>query len=105
MTVNIRKLLENFPRETTIGQVLDALGAEEISIREAGIRCSHPNCGRLIFQTGPRRWTHVAPDGTQNRSCKSASFDDPKPGDDDKREWLAWPRIMERQTARPPKDR
>lgn len=103
MTGNLRKLLEGFPRNWTIGQVLDQLETEEDWIREADIRCARPDCGRLIFQVGDERWVHLAPDGSQNRSCKSASYDDPKPGDDDKHEWLNWPRVLERQIAKPPR--
>lgn len=35
-------------------------------------------------------WTHLAPNGRTNRTCKSAAYDDPKPGDDRHEEWLHW---------------
>lgn len=103
MTTNLRLLLEQFPRDWTIGRVLDELATEEGAVKAADIRCAHANCGRLIMPTGDRRWTHLAPDGTLNRSCKSAAFDDPRAGDDGHSEWHDWPRAIERQTARPPR--
>jgi hypothetical protein len=103
--INIRELLAQFPRDVTIGELLDQLDMEDEAVRRAGIHCTHANCGRLIMQTGPRRWVHVAPDGSISRSCKSAAFDSPKPGDDGHREWHDWPRAIERQTARPPRQR
>lgn len=59
--------------------------------------CARPGCGRTIgtvVRDGhPAGWFHVAPDGKTSRSCRSAAFDDPKPGDEEEtREWLDWPR-------------
>jgi hypothetical protein len=105
MTSTIKMFLEKFPSELTIGQLLDQLENEEDAAAEADIRCVRPNCGRLIVQTGRERWVHLAPDGSQNRSCKSAAFDDPKPGDNDQQEWVNWPRALERQAAKPPRRR
>jgi hypothetical protein len=99
----LRSFLERFPGETTVRQLLDVLAIRDEWITGADIRCSHPNCGRLITDLRDGYWVHVAPDGKTNRSCKSASYDDPKPGDTDKREWLDWPRVILRQTARPPR--
>lgn len=67
-------------------------------------KCSHSNCGRTIV---PHRlgWTHRAPFGTESRSCRSASFDFPRPGDEEtKNEWNNWPRALIRQYARPPRN-
>lgn len=64
--------------------------------------CVRPLCGRLIAQRGTDgRWVHVAPDGSTNRTCRSAAFDDPMPGDDRKDEWGLWPRKYRSAAAYP----
>lgn len=104
MTISIRQLLEQFPREWTVGQILDRLEVEETGLRSEDVRCARPFCGRLIIPTAYEgRWTHLAPDGSLSRGCKSAAYDDPRPGDDDHREWLDWPRSLERKQALPPR--
>jgi hypothetical protein len=66
------------------------------------VPCVREGCGRPVVQRGADgRWVHLAPDGTTNRTCKSAAYDDPRPGDEDRREWLDWPRDRERSIAYP----
>ena len=56
--------------------------------------CVREDCGRPIGQrASDGAWVHIAPDGHLNRTCRSAAFDDPKPGDEERRdEWGNWPR-------------
>jgi len=51
-------------------------------------------CGRpIIERAGDGQWVHVAPSGDTSRSCKTAAYENPEPGDEEeRREWLSWPR-------------
>jgi len=74
----------------------------ELTENTPRVPCAREACGRPIIQrTTDGEWVHIAPDGSVNRMCRSAAYDDPKPGDEGKREWLDWPRSREKNIAHP----
>jgi hypothetical protein len=99
MSGQLRDMIKGFPRDATVGQILNSFDLHDRRIQKEDVRCR--NCGRLIAARSTD-WVHVAPNGATNRTCRTAAYDDPKPGDTDKREWCDWPNDS-RRVAQPPK--
>jgi len=71
MTGQLRDLLAAFPRETTVGEILDQL--DRMAPREEA-ECAY--CEKQITRDGTSPWVHR--DGS--RGCRAATFDESREG-------------------------